>query len=346
MNSCISPAVSEASLTMSVSTTSGEIDEETRNLFKDYKIMSKDELTNSIEKCKEMISDADEMSCQRKWLIRKLIELRFRLAHINALREDVKEDEVTIEGHHFKQLKTIPSKRIFCDFCNNIIWVFQQCFSCVDCFYNVHAKCLKHVNRTCAHIIVSEKGRPEYRICPEIGLSMQIYRCAECKIQLMNKNCYLEPRKCHYSGLFFCKSCHWGDYSIIPSNIIHNWDFEQKPVSRMSLQEINLFYERPVIRLEEINPKLFVFVQKLGNIRQKRINLMEMKRYLDVCKFALASKLVETVVGSRRYLVQSTEYFSIYDLVCAENSSLTDYLNSVFNSFKNHIMKCEVRILQ
>lgn len=172
-----------------------------------------------------------------------------------------------------------------------------------------------------------------------------MYRCAECSIQLMNKLCYIEPRKCHYSGLFYCKSCHWNDYSIIPGNIIHNWDFEQRPVSRQSLQEINLFYERPVIRLEELNPKMFVFVQKLGSIRQKRSNLMEMKRYLDVCKFALKDKLVDAIAGTRRYMVQSTEYFSLYDLVCAENSSLNDYLNDLFAKFKGHIMKCEVRLV-
>lgn len=55
-----------------------------------------------------------------------------------------------------------------------------------------------------------------------------------------------------------------------------------------------------MIKLEELNPKLFVFVQKLGGIRQKRVNLMEMKRYLDVCKFALAAKLIDNAVGTRR----------------------------------------------
>lgn len=342
--SSVSSALSESSLNTSVSSTSCDVDEETRNLCKNYQIMSKDELIEIIEKFKALITDSEEMSAQRKWLIRRLIDLRFRLAHINALREDVKSDEdTTIAGHNFKTLKQVSSKRMFCEICTNpIIWIFQHCLSCSDCFYVVHVKCVKYVSRICAHVIVSEKGRPEYRICPEIGLSMQLYRCAECKIQLMNKLCYLEPRKCHYSGLFYCKTCHWNNYSIIPGNIIHNWDFEQRPVSRQSLQEINLFYERPVIKLEEINPKLFVFVQKLANIKQKRLNLMEMKRYLDVCKFALGSKLIEKLLGTRRYLVQSTDFFSIYDLVCVENSSLTEYLNDIFMTFRSHIMSCEV----
>lgn len=342
--SSVSPAISENSLNASASTTSCDIDEDTRNLAKNVHAMSKDELNDVIEKFTELITESEEMSPQRKWLIRKLIDLRFRLAHINALREVVKRDEdTTIAGHNFKVLKQVSSKRMFCDLCTNpIIWIFQQCFTCSDCFYVVHIKCLKYVTRTCAHVIVSEKGRPEFRICPEIGLSMQLYRCGECNIQLMNRLCYLEPRKCNYSGLFYCKSCHWNNYSIVPGNIIHNWDFQQRPVGRQSLQEINLFYERPVIKLEEFNPKLFIFVQKLANIKQKRLNLMEMKRYLDVCKFALSSKLIENAVGARRYLVQSADFYSIYDLVCVENSSLTEYLNDLFMTFKTHIMNCEV----
>lgn len=346
--SSLSSAISDGSLNASASTSSCEVDEETRNLVKNFQIMSKDELSEIIEKFKEMITESQEMSAQRKWLIRKLIDLRFRLAHINALREDVKRDEdTTIAGHNFKVLKQVSSKRMFCDLCTNpIIWIFQQCFTCSDCYYVVHIKCLKYVTRTCAHVIVSEKGRPEFRICPEIGLSMQLYRCGECKNQLMNKLCYLEARKCNYSGLFYCKICHWNNYSIIPGNIIHNWDFEQRPVCRQSLQEINLFYERPVIKLEQFNPKLFIFVQKLATIKQKRLNLMEMKRYLCACKFALNSKLIDNTVGIRRYLVQSTEFYSIYDLVCVENSSLIDYLNDIFTTFKGHIMSCEVKLRQ
>lgn len=115
----ITPTLSESSLNAS----DGDIDEETRNIFKDYKAMSKDELIVAIEKCKDLITDAEEMSPQRIWLIRKLIGLRYRLANINALRENLKKDEdLTIAGHNFKVQKQVPSKRMFCDFCCNIIW--------------------------------------------------------------------------------------------------------------------------------------------------------------------------------------------------------------------------------
>lgn len=181
------------------------------------------------------------------------------------------------------------------------------------------------------------------RICPEIGLYFQLYRCAECSIQLMNKEYNFEPRLCHYTGLYFCKHCHWNENSIIPANIVHNWDFEQKSVCRQSYQEINLFYEKPVINLEKINPKLFIFVQKLRATKEKRIMLMEMKKYLDVCRVALATKLINNIVGNRRYIVENDYMFSIYDLVCIENSSLREFLRSLITNFRIHIQGCLVK---
>lgn len=212
----------------------------------------------------------------------------------------------------------------------------------MNCFYAAHSRCVNQVERLCSHVVVSEKGVPEYRICPEVGLALQKYRCAECNVLFLNKQCFVEPRKCHYSGLYYCKSCHWMNYSIIPSHIIHNWNFEQRPVSRQALQEINLFYERPVVKLEELNPKLFIFNQKLGAIKAKRMQLMEMKRYLDVCKFALSEKLINLVMGGRRYLIESTEFYSIYDLVGVENCSLEEYLKGAIFTFKTHVAKCDV----
>lgn len=171
----MSSTMSESSLNASDTTSSRDIDEETKNIFKNYKTFSKSELSIAIEKCKEMIEESDGMSPQRIWLIRKLIGLRFRFANINALRENIsKQEDLSIAGHNFKILKQASSKRIFCDVCCNIIWIFQGCLSCLDCSFAVHSKCIKYVTRTCAHITACEKARPEYRICPEVGLSMQV----------------------------------------------------------------------------------------------------------------------------------------------------------------------------
>lgn len=63
-----------------------------------------------------------------------------------------------------------------------------------------------------------------------------------------------------------------------------------------------------------------------------------MKRYLDVCKFAVEKKLINSVMGGRRYMIEGSEFYSIYDLVCVENCSLEEYLKSVIVTFKKRFL--------
>lgn len=47
-----------------------------------------DDLTNAIEKCKELVLKTDECSTERKWLVRHLVELRFRLREMEDANID------------------------------------------------------------------------------------------------------------------------------------------------------------------------------------------------------------------------------------------------------------------
>lgn len=47
-----------------------------------------DELTNAIERCKELVMNTDECSTERKWLVRHLVELRFRLREMEDALND------------------------------------------------------------------------------------------------------------------------------------------------------------------------------------------------------------------------------------------------------------------
>lgn len=47
-----------------------------------------DDLTNAIEKCKELVLNTDECSTERKWLVRHLVELRFRLKEMEEVNSD------------------------------------------------------------------------------------------------------------------------------------------------------------------------------------------------------------------------------------------------------------------
>lgn len=119
------------------------------------------------------------------------------------------------------------------------------------------------------------------KICPEIGLTKQDFRCAECKV-LLSPSLNTKPsakivskaRQCDYTGLYFCENCHINDMAIIPARVIHNWDFRPQPVSRVAYQIISylkntaVHFDRPVLfNLVEINPMLYGLVDELIQIK-------------------------------------------------------------------------------
>ncbi|XP_031640638.1 differentially expressed in FDCP 8 homolog isoform X2 [Contarinia nasturtii] len=309
-----------------------------------------DDLTNAIEKCKELVLKTDECSTERKWLVRHLVELRFRLREM----EDANVDDAKIGasyriilGHHFvdhhNQKPSQTTTRPHCDHCTGIIWsVVQASYICIDCNFRVHYKCLESIVRVCAHVITSERKEPLDEICPESGLSFQAYKCAECSSSLSFKGGWVEPRICDYTGLYYCPSCHWNDSAPIFARILHNWDFTPYKICRATLQEMNLTVDRPVIDLEQKNPKLFIYVQNLSLVKKLRTNLNDMRRYLTECRIATNAKLLENAIGARRHLVQSINMYSIADLIGAENGTIIEFLNKLFATFEQHIRKCEL----
>jgi hypothetical protein len=148
------------------------------------------DLINATERCKELVLVSDECSDERKWLVRHLVELRYRLRELQDVAEDPdcrKSDTKVILGHHFvpQQLKKLPKHKIYCDHCSGVIWsVVQASFVCLDCSFSVHYKCISNVIRICANIIASERNLPIAEICPEKGLAGQGYKCTECQTKL------------------------------------------------------------------------------------------------------------------------------------------------------------------
>ncbi|XP_059615219.1 differentially expressed in FDCP 8 homolog isoform X2 [Phlebotomus argentipes] len=307
------------------------------------------DLQSAIELCRRLVLEYDEGSLERKWIVRHLVELRFRLREIQDVVEDPEgvapPSTRVILGHHFvtRQLLNVSQKQ-FCDHCTGIIWsVVQASYICSDCSFCVHHKCLSSVLRVCAHVVATDRKLPTDDICPEVGLAEQKYKCAECSVPLtFTKLPWTEARLCDYSGLYFCPTCHWNNSSAIPARIVHNWDFTPRRVGRASLQELVLLHDKPVINLEELNPKLFVFVQKLAHVKKVRVDLFHMKKYLTECRLAGAEKLLDALPGARRYLMQSPEMYSVADLVAVESGVLQDFLTKIYDSFERHIRKCQI----
>lgn len=97
------------------------------------------ELENAISHCKALVLEKPEESEERKWLVRRLIELRLRLQdiketnHPNALIDSVSERNRVLLGHHFA-LQNFPrsTAKYYCDRCSGIIWnVIHSWYLCM-----------------------------------------------------------------------------------------------------------------------------------------------------------------------------------------------------------------------
>ncbi|XP_053689806.1 differentially expressed in FDCP 8 homolog [Sabethes cyaneus] len=320
------------------------------------------QIESAITKCKDLVlrtSSATETE-NRNWLVRHLIELRHRLKELQDVHDDpdtVPTGMKVILGHHFVAHKSYPKCKVYCDHCSGIVWnVMQASYRCSDCSFTVHHKCIRNVIRICAHVITAEHNSPIECICPEIGLAFQKYTCAECGSQLSCNDssaigCFgielkaeklisIQPRLCDYSGLYYCSVCHWNDTIVIPARIMNNWDFKPRKVCRASLQQIRLLYKRPIIDLEQKNPRLFALVSKLSITKRFRQKLQHMRRYLTVCRIAEELRLVRETIGSRRHLMQSDNMYSVADLVGIENGTLLNFLHTAHGAFERHIRNC------
>ncbi|XP_011505581.1 PREDICTED: differentially expressed in FDCP 8 homolog [Ceratosolen solmsi marchali] len=335
------------------------------NLLSLSKAMDQDCLHEMINKCKQMVLQSAECSEERKWLVRRLIELRLRAQELRETSNETVLQTCVILGHHFSPQKyyIATSGSVYCDHCSGGIWtMLQSWYMCNDCGFCCHLKCMTNICRICVHVIASEAGGYTYTkdICPERGLSAQAYRCAECHTRIaftiskgLSLSCFgspfkhsesgwIEPRLCDYSGLYYCQRCHWNSLAVIPARIIRNWDMEPRRVCRAAFQLLALLESKPVLLLEELNKKLFTLVPDLSLIKRLREELQMMKQYLVVCSEA-SNQGLPWKSGLRTHMLESNNNYSIKDLIDLQTGVLMDEIQFAHNAMRSHITEtCEL----
>ncbi|XP_003706901.2 differentially expressed in FDCP 8 homolog isoform X2 [Megachile rotundata] len=300
-----------------------------------------EDLKEMVQKCKQMVLESAECSDERKWLVRRLIELRLRVQELRETSEENLLETQVILGHHLVPQKyyITTSGPVYCDHCSGAIWtMLQSWYMCSDCKFCCHWKCLNNICRVCVHVVASEAGGYTYTkdICPEQGLSGQGYRCAECKVRITFNSVWVEPRLCDYSGLYYCQRCHWNTAMVIPARVIRNWDMEPRLVSRAAAQLLILLEERSVLVLEELNPKLFTLVPDLSLVKKMREEMQMMKRYLVLCPEA-SNQGLPWKVGIRTHMIENSGNYSIKDLVDLNNGMLLEEIRSAYDVMHAHI---------
>ncbi|KRY55470.1 Voltage-dependent calcium channel unc-36, partial [Trichinella britovi] len=301
--------------------------------------VSVEELTSAIAKCKDLVLQTAPMSAIRRELVRRLIELRQKLHELkDGLAQDSKFD-AAVMGHQFKTPSRTILERRYCEFCGGLIWAFlQPWYFCRLCGFYVHVKCVNKVKRQCASLIVNENPVFELEICPERGLAMQNFQCADCKTQVsIDSSLMVEAsqtaRLCHYSGFYFCSVCHWNDEMVIPAR-----------VSRSTRQFLRLMQKRPILRLEAMNPCLFKNIPQLQKIKSLRGRLLLMKPYVMYCREA-ASQCLITHLRPYAHFMETLDVYSIRDLIDINETVLEPRLMQALEIFEKHI-KNECSICQ
>lgn len=303
--------------------------------FKIHSSATKEEIEKAITQSKELILGSAQCSDERKWLVRYLVELRLRLQDLKD-NDGVPRIEVSIKGHHFKQQVNPSNRKQYCDHCSGVIWsIVQGSYICTDCNFLCHYKCVDEICRVCAHVVMTERGLFEINICPEKGLANQDYKCAECHTKLTFEDSWNEPRLCDYSGLYFCATCHWNDTLAIPARVVHNWDWDKRPVSRLAFQMLTISWERPYIDIEAVNSKLFNFIAELEWVHKMRKDLEWMRRYLCAC--SEGTSLLSPLFVQ---LGDVNNKYSMAHLQAINDGSLETRLTELTEVCRSHITNC------
>lgn len=299
-----------------------------------------EELETAIEHCKEMILDSEENSERRKKLVIRLVQLRQKLQEIKDGPPEEKTEDVKIVMEHHFEPRAYERAQQYCEKCCGSIWgVLYGFYQCKNCNFKCHNKCLNSITRKCAYMQMQEKSEFVLEICPEQGLSAQAYRCAECGQNVFPQQG--QPRRCEYTGRYYCSLCHWNSHAVVPARVLHNWDFEPRKVCRASLQFLRLMAKRPVLNLDKLNPMLFTFVEDLRHVKKLREDILRMKHYLTLCHAAQQQKLL-LLLHKRQHFVEGSDLYSMQDLIDLHDGNLLGYLSQVHQVFLDHITKnCE-----
>ncbi|OVA20745.1 Phox homologous domain [Macleaya cordata] len=152
-------------------------------------------------------------------------------------------------------------------------------------------------------------------------LEAQHYTCAGCHKHFNSGKTLMKefvqtlgwgkPRLCEYTSQLFCASCHTNDTAVLPARVLHLWDFTEYPISQLAKSYLESIYDQPMLCVSAVNPFLFSKVPTLLHVMGVRKKIGAMLPYLR-CPFR---RTVNRGMGSRRYLLESNDFFALRDLV-------------------------------
>ncbi|RDD46970.1 Differentially expressed in FDCP 8-like protein [Trichoplax sp. H2] len=242
------------------------------------------DLVMAIRTCKKLLALSYGSNNDLK---ETLVSLRIRLQEIKESSTDWTPNFTTSSsGHQLVKIMTHDSLlRLYCNVCHRRIWcTIQTFYKCSVCDLFTHLKCKESISKMC-QTYKTPQTVFIMTIRPEIGLSSQQHRCADCRrfIGLANKKSKQvlpEARICDYQGRYHCSNCHKNEQTVIPARVIRNWDFSTRTVCQRCSNMLELLSNHPVIPLESINANLFSHIDDLVTVKNLRMTLSNLRLYV------------------------------------------------------------------
>uniref|UniRef100_A0A146V862 Pleckstrin domain-containing family M member 1 n=1 Tax=Fundulus heteroclitus TaxID=8078 RepID=A0A146V862_FUNHE len=178
-----------------------------------------------------------------------------------------------------------------------------------------------------------------YTVPSEKGLDIQGFKCTGCPQQIGPSRG--RARLCEFSGRYYCDSCHKGDTAIIPSRMVHNWDLNQREVSKKALHLLAQIEQEPLLNLEQLNPELVNHSESMAQAHSLRERLRLLGDYLLSCRSG-ACKTLQTRMGQRTYLLESSHLYSVLDLRQIAEGQYAGFLISLVQHASNHVLHCDL----
>lgn len=173
----------------------------------------------------------------------------------------------------------------------------------------------------------------------EKGLDAQSFKCAGCPQQIGPSRG--RARLCHFSGQYYCDTCHTGETSIIPSRLVHNWDLAPREVSVKAVRLLAQVDQEPLLNLEQLNPDLAKHSESMAQTRVLRLKLRLLGDYLLTCRSGACKKL-QARMGQRTYLLESSQLYSVLDLRQMAEGQFADFLLTLLHHASNHVFQCDL----
>ncbi|MFH4975028.1 hypothetical protein AB6A40_001737 [Gnathostoma spinigerum] len=172
----------------------------------------------------------------------------------------------------------------------------------------------------------------------EKGLDVQNFRCHSCNKSIGPT--FSSYRMCAFDAKYYCDAC-WkaGETIIIPSRLIRNWDSSPRPVCKANASFISSVTDRPIIRLNKVNPGLYDSCPTMKNILKLRKKMALAVMYLLSCKQSVADDLRKRL-WPKEYLFNDVHLYSFTDFLNVLSGQLERHLHSIIDYSVSHIRQC------